>query len=352
MIRRLAIGLLLLSLLTVLGCQADLPKGAIAQVGQAFVSQDQFDRLKAAHEAVGRAPDKDKQPDRYRMFERGLVEYLVTLEVLRQKSSSFGFTVTEQDVLAKLEQIRRMFQSDEEKLQEALDKKNITLEQLTQSIRESLWLEGMKTAVTEGVTVSEDEAKAYYEDHKTEYVEQESRGVRHILISPFAISGGGTATSTATQADWDAAKTEAEKVRSEIQNGADFASEAEKYSDDEPTKDSGGELVGGVIRGQTVPAFEEAVFSLQKGELSLPIKTPYGYHLIEVTDITPEKQLSYDQVKESIKSSLLSQKQSETWESWLAKKKAELGVVYRKGFEPSSAASALIEGSTTGTSGE
>ena len=135
-------------------------------------------------------------------------------------------------------------------------------------------------------------------------MEQESRETRHILIAPVPPAADGTAAITATEADWDAAKAEAEKVRSEIQNGADFVTEAEKYSDDATTKESGGEL-GTVIRGQMVPAFEEAVFSLNKGELSQPVKTQYGYHLIEVTDITPEKQLAYDEVKENIKSTLL-----------------------------------------------
>jgi len=105
-----------------------------------------------------------------------------------------------------------------------------------------------------------------------------------------------------TQVEWDAAQAEAEKVRGEIQNGADFAAEAKKYSDDATTKDAGGDL-GLVTRGQMVPAFEEAVFSLKKGELSQPVKTQYGYHLIEVSDIVPEKQLSYDEVSENIKSS-------------------------------------------------
>jgi parvulin-like peptidyl-prolyl isomerase len=147
----------------------------------------------------------------------------------------------------------------------------------------------------------------------------------------------GTVGATATQEEWDAARAEAEKVRSEIQNGADFITETEKYSDDEATREKGGDL-GAVVRGQMVPDFEEAVFGLQKGGLSEPVKTQYGYHLIEVTDITPEKQLAYDQVKETIRSALFSQKQAKTWEAWLAEKEAELGVTYRDGYAPSSKA--------------
>ncbi|OFW59853.1 MAG: hypothetical protein A2133_07395, partial [Actinobacteria bacterium RBG_16_64_13] len=299
MIRRLAIGLLLLPLLLVVGCKEDLPQGAIAQVGTALISQDQFDKLVSAYVAAGKAPDEDKQPQEYRTFEGAMAEYLVVQQVLQQEASSFSVTVTTADVETELQQIKQMFQGDEQKFEAALEKQHLTLDDLTESIKQTLWIERMKAAVTGEITVSEDEARAYFQAHKAEYVEQESRAVRHILISPFPTLPGGAIGSTATAAEWEAARIDAEKVRSEIQNGADFVTEAGKYSDDDPTKESGGEL-GAVIRGQMVPAFEEAVFGLQKDALSQPVKTQYGYHLIEVTDITPEQQLGYDQVKERI----------------------------------------------------
>lgn len=357
MIRRLAVGLLLLPLLFVFGCESDLPEGAIAQVGMASVSQSTFDELKAAYEAAGRAPDKHKRADEYRRFEQALAEHLVILEVLRQEASAFKVTVTEKDVAEELERIKGMFQGDENRLEAALEAQNLTMEQLTQSIRQNLWLDRMKAAVAKDVTVTEKEVKAYYEAHKPEYVEQESRTVRHILISPFRTLSDGTVSSTASEGEWEAARSEAEKVRNEIQNGADFISQIEKYSDDDATKENGGKL-GAVIRGQMVPAFEKAVFSLQKSDLSEPVKTQYGYHLIQVTDITPKKQVAYDQVKEAIRTALLGQKQTEAWEEWLADKQTELGVAYRDGYAPSSTSDseseleADLEPDTTTTSGE
>jgi foldase protein PrsA len=350
-IRRLAFGLLVLPLIMVLGCGGNLPKGAIAMVGQALVSQDQFNKLKASYEAAGRAPDKSKQPAEYRSFEQSVAQYLVVMEVLRQEAPTYQITITDQDVQARVDQLKDMFQGDPEKFAAALDKQKVTLEELTQSIRDSLLYDQMKAAVTKGSTVTDEEAQAYYDAHKADFVQQEAREVRHILIAPVQPPADGATTTILTQADWDAAEAEAEKVRSEIQNGADFATEAAKYSDDTATKDSGGEL-GYVTRGQMVPAFEEAVFSLKKGELSQPIKTQYGYHLIQVTDITPEKQVSYDEVAETIKSTLLSEKQSKTWQAWLTAKQAALGVEYKDGFKPSSTASSLAGPSTDSTVGE
>lgn len=351
MIRRLAIGLLLLPLLMVLGCDEEVPEGVIAQVGMNSLSLAQLDSLRTAYESAGRAPDKDKQPEEYESFERGLVEYLVTLEVLRQKAAAFDVTITEGDVRDELEQIKQMFQGDDDRFEAALERQGLTLEQLTESIRESLLLEEMKAAVTDGVTVGEKDAQAYYDAHEAEFVEQESREVRHILVSPFKTTEDGVVSTTATQAQWDAAEAEAERVRGEIQNGADFVTMVEKYSDDAATNESGGEL-GAITRGMLVPAFEQVVFSQSIGDLSQPVRTQYGYHLIEVTDITPEQQLSYDQVMEAIKSELLTERHEETWERWLAEAKQELGVVYQSGYQPGLEEGRLATGSTTSSTVE
>jgi foldase protein PrsA len=346
-IRWCAVGVLLLALAVIAGCGGNLPKGSVAQVGQKLITQEQFDTLKAAEQAAGRAPNRGQKAD-YARFEQGLAEYLVTIEVLNQKAASFSVSVTDQDVQAEIAKVKDMFDDNEERFNAALKKQNMTLEQLTQSTRERLLLERMKAAVTTGLSVTAEEAKAYYEAHKTDYVQQEQRKTSHILISPFQATGT-TATSVPTQADWDAAQAEAEKVRGEIQNGADFATEAKKYSDDATTKDAGGEL-GLITRGQMVPAFEDAVFSLKKGELSQPVKTQYGYHLIEVTDIVPEKQLSYDEVSENIKSSLLERKQADAWQTWLTKQKSDLGVEYRNGLRPAATTTtATAAAATTST---
>ena len=117
MTRRLAVGLLLLPLVMVLGCGGDLPKGAVAQVGQALVSQDQFDALKAARTRRRAAlPTRTSSPTNTGAFERGLAEYLVTMEVLRQEAPAFTVTITEQDVQAQVEQIKQFFQGDEKRV--------------------------------------------------------------------------------------------------------------------------------------------------------------------------------------------------------------------------------------------
>ncbi len=79
----------------------------------------------------------------------------------------------------------------------------------------------------------------------------------------------------------DEARAKAEKIYEELKAGKDFAEAAKEYSDDRSNKDKGGDL-GAFARGMMVPEFEQAAFALKPGEISQPVKTPYGWHIIKV----------------------------------------------------------------------
>ena len=121
-------------------------------------------------------------------------------------------------------------------------------------------------------------------------------------------------------------------MRAEVAGGLDFAEAAKKYSSDPGSKDAGGDL-GVVTKGEMVAAFDAAVFSLPLNEISQPIKTEFGYHIIQVTAITPAKQQTLDEAKADITSTLLSAAQSKAWQDWITATKAELKVTYREGME-------------------
>ncbi len=349
MVRRIAVGLLLLFstclIVSAYGCGSNVPEGAVAQVGIRVVTEQELNELLAAYESSGKAPDKgDKEA--HRLFKQRCTEYLVTLQVLYQQGPEFGVAVTPADIDAGVDQIRRMFMGDDARFNEAIGQLGMTLEQLRKAVEQSIWFERMKEAVTEKVTVKEAEVQTYYEQHKSEYVLAEAREVRHILISPFLDASGKQMTDSPTQTDWDAAEAEAAKVRSEIMNGANFVTMVEKYSDDNASKGNEGQL-GEIVRGQAAPAFEQAVFQLKNDEISQPVRTPSGYSIIQVVDITPSQQLAYDSVKEQIRSKLLSDRETEAWNNWLNETMQMLGVVYRSGYAPPGAVTAAPTSSTT-----
>ena len=138
--------------------------------------------------------------------------------------------------------------------------------------------------LTAQVDVSDEALQTYYEEHKAAYTASEERRVRHILI-PVEAEGEEAALATA------------EEVLGKLRNGGDFAELAKTYSRDPGSADNGGDL-GLVSRGVMVEAFEETAFALEPGVVSDPVKTQFGYHIIEVTEIQPERVQSLDEARE------------------------------------------------------
>ena len=103
--------------------------------------------------------------------------------------------------------------------------------------------------------------------------------VRHILIrvkgAQFPVAPGKPELSE------DEARAKAESIRVRILAGEDFAAIARQESDDPGTRNNGGDL-GEIRRGITVPAFEQAAFALKAGDISEPVRTIFGYHIIQV----------------------------------------------------------------------
>ena len=139
------------------------------------------------------------------------------------------------------------------------------------------------------VTVNDEAVQRSFQDNISKYQTPEKRQARHILFRAGE-SDGGEARAAKKQA--------AEKVLARLRAGEDFAKLAAEFSED-GSKDRGGDL-GAFSRGQMVAPFEEAVFAMNKGELRGPVETPFGYHLIRLDQIIPEKKQTLEEVKGSI----------------------------------------------------
>jgi foldase protein PrsA len=346
----------------VAGCGgSELPDNAVAQVGDVYITQEQLDARVADFKAqyAGSIPDEATDPDGYKDFTRDVLDYLITYEVVTQKAEELAITVTDEEVQTEIDSIlEQSFGGDQAQFDEALKAQNMTMEQLKVNYKESMLLQKAYEEVTKDVTTVPDaDIAAYYEENKADYFVDETRTARHILISPTAeedssttsttVAGDTTTTTAApTEADWADALSEAEKVRQELADGGDWTALAAEYSDDPGSKDAGGDL-GVVSKGQMVPEFDEAVFSLAKDEISQPIKTSYGYHIIQVTDITEAKQSTLDEVKEDISSTLVNEKKGQVWQDWLDSIRTKLGVVFKAGMEPTTTTTAATTETTT-----
>ena len=122
---------------------------------------------------------------------------------------------------------------------------------------------------------------------------------------------------TADDAAKAAARKKIEEVRQKLTDGGDFAELAKEYSEG-PSGPKGGDL-GFFRRGQMVKPFEDAAFSMKINEVSAPVETRFGYHLIEVTDIKPEQTLAYADVKDKIAQRLKQEKIQEAAKVYVEK---------------------------------
>ncbi|NDV25871.1 SurA N-terminal domain-containing protein [Desulfovibrio sp. JC010] len=150
-------------------------------------------------------------------------------------------------------------------------------------------------------TVTPDEVKAYYEANKDSFQQDEQVKARHILI---AVDENGSDKDVA------AAEKKIKKVLAKAKSGQDFGKLAEKYSEG-PSSSKGGEL-GWFGKGAMVKPFEDAAFALKKGEVSKPVRTRFGWHLIKVEDIRKAGQKELDQVKDEISTIIAQEKAADS----------------------------------------
>lgn len=140
---------------------------------------------------------------------------------------------------------------------------------------------------------NEEELKQFYEQNRSRFGSEETRRASHILITP------DSEEKDHAKAEADA-KAKAEKIFAEVKaNPASFAEIAKKESADLGSAEHGGDL-DYFAKGQMVPEFEEAVFNAKKGDLVGPVKSEYGYHIINVTDVVPAGVKPYEEVRSEI----------------------------------------------------
>jgi foldase protein PrsA len=300
------------------GSGDDVPDNAVAVVDGEEITKEQFDllmnRAKQSYTQSKRDFPKVGTPE-YKTLQNQAIAYLVQQEKYRQKADDLDVEVTDKEIDERLDQLKQQyFQGKDEAFQKNLKDQGLTEEQVRTEIESQLLSEKLYGKVTEGLKVSDDEIGSYYEKNKSDYRVAESRDVRHILVAKKAL---------------------ADDLRRRIAGGAGFAALAKKHSTDPSSKQNGGKLT--VRKGETVPPFDKVAFELKKGELSAPVKTQYGWHVIEaLTDVTPAKQTPLKDVREQIRQQLMQEKRQKAIADWSKETNDEFDdqIAYQVGYAP------------------
>lgn len=225
------------------------------------------------------------------------LDSLITNKVIEMESEKEKVKVTGNEIDEELTKLQESY-GGEEGFASALEQNNVTMEQVREDIEYYLLAEKM---IEPSIKITEEDMKTYFEENKESFDQKEQVKASHILVEDEAA---------------------AKKVKEELDNGKDFAELAKEYSTDTSNAEAGGDL-GYFAKGEMAEEFEKAAFSLGIDEISEPVKTEFGYHIIKVSDKKAAKAAAYADHKEDIKEQLFDEKIQTEYPNWLEEKKAE-----------------------------
>jgi foldase protein PrsA len=214
---------------------------------------------------------------------RTVLQQMVQETLIQQYAKNNNITVTDAEIDARESQIKANFPSGS--WDEMLKARGLSEADVRTALREQAILD---KALAKQVTISPASIKQYFDKNHATYDKPEQVTARHILVPNLAL---------------------AQKVETDLKSGQSFAALAKQYSTDPGTKDKGGEL-GAFRRGQMVAAFDKYAFSAPIGATSPPIKSPFGYHIIQVESRQPAQRASLASATPQITDTLRQQQEA------------------------------------------
>ena len=251
----------------------------------------------------GKAPSADQQKE----FEQQALSQLVSAELLYQAGQKLEIKDLDKQVDEKLAQGKARF-ANEDGFAKAMKELDMQEKDLRDYTRRDLIISNyIEKTILPKVTVSEEDARKFYNDNPDKFTRPEAVKASHILLGVDA---------KATAEEKKAAREKAEKLRKELAGGADFAALA-KGNSTCPSSQQGGDL-GFFGKGQMVPAFESVAFSLKPGEISEVVETSFGYHIIKLTEKKAAEKVDFKEARPRIEDYLKNQKVGAAVNEYLA----------------------------------
>jgi parvulin-like peptidyl-prolyl isomerase len=262
-------------------------------------------------------------PERMNAFERQVLDDLIALQLLLGKA-------TEEDKAKGKEEFAKAFQKfkDDGKLTDAEFEEKLNPQLRVQGLTREQWEKKRVDQATVGfvlerelkISVSDADIKKFYDENPAKFEEPEMVRASHILLSTRDQTTGVEETS-----EKKAAKRKlAEDLLKRARAGEDFAKLAKEYSEDPGSKDKGGEYK--FPRGQMVPEFESAAFSLGTNQISEIVTTQFGYHIIKLSEKLPARKVELAKISDDLKQGLKQQEIQKQMPDFIAKLKKEANV--------------------------
>jgi len=269
----------------------DRINGPVAKVNGVEIASDLFyaerDKITARGTKI--------PPDRLARIEQNILKRLIEKELIDQAVKEASVVVPDEDIAAGFDEYKKRFQSDEQ-FDNYLKHGRVTKESIEERIRDRRALELLLEKQGE-MAVDDKAAQEFYEKNERFYTEKAGVRASHILIK---------LAQNAPKEEDDKAMAKVKEAEAAIAKGEDFGEVAKRLSEG-PTAPKGGDL-GFFGEGRMVKEFQDVAFNMKVGEVSKPVRTRFGYHIIKVTDKREDRKKTFDEVKDQIVKSLKNKK--------------------------------------------
>jgi parvulin-like peptidyl-prolyl isomerase len=264
---------------------------------------------------------------------RDVINTEVIRELLRQEAKKANKTSDPQMVEKEFKKLSSAY-PNEKAFEQALKQRELDIESLKKNIGIDIMIERLvETQIRGKIRIPKEEVDKFYETHKERFKRPKSYRARHIYIPHFTKEMFKNIPKDQTEAKqkeysqqaWESAK----NILTEIRAGADFSEMAKKYSRDAATAKNGGDL-GFMYKGVFPPNFDEALLKLKPNEIGDVVKTPYGFHVVQLLETKPADTAPFKDVEQPILKHLVTlegqKKMTEYTES--LKKDSKIEILY------------------------
>ena len=255
---------------------------------------------------------------------KDLIEKEVVRELVNQQAEKENLKIDHELIEKELKLLRAGYASEEE-FNNALKSRNINLEEIKKSMQIEINARQLLNAEIKGkINISDNEVKKYYEDNKPRFQRPEAYHTRHILAAYFPPEALRNQTIKELKKNKEyftrIAEEKIDKVIKELKKGANFVELAKNLSDDESSRENGGDL-DFIYKGIFETSFDEAVEKLNPGETSGKIKTRFGFHVIQLIEKRPSEMAPFTEMKSEIQKYLFLEEAKKNVSSYIEKLK-------------------------------
>ena len=302
----------------------------IARVNNQVITLSEFQRTSQglAQEVAQDCPNcsPDRIQTELKARQKNLLRDMIDRQLLVERAKDMNLSV-EADVIKRLDDVRKDNKlATLEDLEKAVEAQGTGWEDYKTQIRNSiLTQEVIRREVGGRMNIGSDEVKAYYEAHKQEFVRPETIALAEILLS----------TDGKSPQELVAVRMKADDLHNRVAKGEDFAAIAKRYSEGS-TKDQGGEL-GEFERGQLAKPLEDAVFGIEKGQVTDVIQTKAGFEILKVLEHFQAGLQPLEKVEGEISNAIYRERMEPAMRDYLAELREQSYVMVKPGYTDSAA---------------